>query len=155
MKGSYICHVKIAEFLYETTRTGVYYICLAPAEWALTSITDQFPLSREVTTYFLWRAPHTYFSCERPTELTERHITVVDVLQCDCVKAQPIIEFLKGFVLPQKSQLKKIQHHIYLSIDVLRTITSGFVKINRSLVLSPNKCHLHCKILLLKDMGIL
>lgn len=106
MKESYICCVKIAEFLYETIRTGVYYICLAPAEWALTSITDQFPLSREVTTYFLWRAPHTYFSCERLTELTGRRITVVDVLQCDCVKEQPITEFLKGFVLPQKSQLK-------------------------------------------------
>lgn len=58
---------KKQEFLYKAATTGPHYICLAPTEGAFTSITDQFPLSRGVTTYFFWRAPHTYFSGEPPS----------------------------------------------------------------------------------------
>ncbi len=125
MKESYICHVKFVEFLYKATRTGIYYICLAPTEWAFTSITDQFPLCLGVTTHFLWRAPHTYFNCELPTKLTGRHITVVNVLQCDCMKAQSVTEFLKDFVLPQFP--KEVWHNVKSSIlSVYLSIFTGF-----------------------------
>lgn len=98
MEESYTCHIIFVEFLCKATRTGIYYICLAPTEWAFTSTTDQFLLSRGVTTYFLWSAAHTYFSCELPTKLTGTHIIVVNLLQCDCMKAQSVTEFLKEFL---------------------------------------------------------
>lgn len=81
-------------------------------EWASTSTTDQFRLSRRVTTtYFLWRAPHTYFSCELAAELTGRDASLL---------------WMYGNVTVPKCNLSltlwKALFHIHLSIYLSRKV---------------------------------
>lgn len=94
MNERYICHPKFVEFLYKASRTGIYYICLAPTEWAR-SISPEPEEWRPIS----FEGLPIHISAVNNLPGSQGDILLLWMYCNVTVRAQSVTVFLKGFVL--------------------------------------------------------